>query len=131
MGQERSHHLATLHRVAAGVPAVLTVAGLIVIAALLGAFGNGSASLSTAAPAAAPVQLAQATFVRQDVIHQDRIVTAAPRIAGERCGLFCGGVSGALGVNPAKERYWYRAHEVGPVEVTPSVPCKEQNCIIR
>lgn len=75
------------------------------------------------------MEMAQAVFVRQDVIYPDRVVTAAPRIAGERCGLACGTVApGTSKPHAVKERHWYRATDVPPLAPTVASPCGVFDC---
>ncbi|WP_146619898.1 hypothetical protein [Acuticoccus sediminis] len=137
MRRKRSRHLETLHRVVGGLSALIAIVGLIVIASLSGAFaaphdGDARVDRNADGPSPAPFEVAQATFVRQDVIYPDRVFVADPRIAGGPCGAGCGGaVAGEIGTRKVKERYWYRARSITAPSAVSRPACASHECAVR
>ena len=93
---------------------------------LLGSIGapTTAATAATASRDAVPIQVADATFVRQDVIRHDRIV-APPAIHGDPCGRDCTEAATAVWTRPVRERYWSRPK---PVRRTAGVACTGTIC---
>ncbi|WP_139312803.1 hypothetical protein [Acuticoccus yangtzensis] len=145
---QRSRHLEFLHKLVGVASTALTIAAAIVITTLSGASADPDRQAQAAMQPALPeynmpqlrsdvmpldqsYEVAQATFVRQDVVYSDGIVAAETIRVGRECGVRCGHtVRGTLGHHPVKERYWSRA-TVAPARGTVSPTCRTQTCVVR
>lgn len=128
---EPSKHMQSLRRLGEALPTALTVIALLLfvsVVALPGAFGRDGHSSASAvdgvhAPSGEagpadqiaadrsvnrPVQLAQATFVRQDV-YDDAIEIRPQAIDRSACGNGCIAGRATVTTHRVKERYWSRA----------------------
>lgn len=91
----------------------------------------GDAPAARGEPAASgehqQIQLAQSTFVRQDVHYSDTIVSPPPIVAGRSC-VFCKRTTtGTARQNRVVERHWYRAH-AGTPKVSRNDGCGAPRC---
>lgn len=111
-----SPHFAMLQRAGRAATLLAVVAAALFIAIMNGAVaGGGAAEPAADRPAAsrsaAPadgVVVADATFVRRDIVRRERIVAI-----GRACGRGCAGGAEVV-VRESRERYWSRAQEMAP-----------------
>ena len=135
--QSPSRHLVLVRRLAGVASVLFAVVGGVAFAELPGS-GERPEREGVTPPSTGEelftgakddVQVAQATFVRQDVIYTDRVVTAAPTIGGVLCGVRCGEpAGGTIRPDTVRERYWSRTDLTVTRPVPPSSICDGTNC---